>query len=594
MSAPTGFFAPPKSLDINMHYFVIEDINIPASIIVDISNCKANEYIIRGVMNSFPIFSTNVYNPGSGIYQNYYDAYNVIPGDWVASDGTGFTWKIVSLYTVNDAIDLSGNPFPAYNTSEGTFYAKIEDIDYYNAGIDTSLQFNGSPAKDTRQFLFTVDEDGFPIFSPLGTFDLDKNFSGNLISRFRALNTYNKYVSIKQTDASGTFLLGDPIYINSSGIFAKSSGIGDVSGVLQTFGIVTSVGIPTKDYFTFNPIGEYREIPSLTGPPGTLYYISPTGANAYTTTRPDNYPFPMYQTLDTSGGVLLLKGNSSNGVTGPTGYDGARYASPTQYEVTPTVTLGGTQGLPINPGLGYIPGNSIVVVSVDDIDIGFQGRVFSYDISTGDIVIDEVSSIRGTFIYGIYNVNLDGIDGPTGPTGETGGIGSTGPTGKSGSIYNTRTNSPTLPTPIAGGSQTFNVETGLAYIPGNVVVVVDSTNRVNQFQGYVSVYNIATGNLVVSNISGITGTFALRIYNINLFGIQGPTGDTGPTGDIGHTGETGPTGDASTVTGPTGETGATGPTGPTGSVIYSSFIFDGGGASNTYTLGPAFDCGNAI
>jgi len=120
MSAPTGFLAPPKSLDINMHYFLNGDVDIPPSIIVDISNCKGNEYIVRGVMNSFPIFSTNVYNPGSGVYQNYYDAYNVIPGDWIASDGTGFTWKVVSLYTVTDAVDLSGNPFPDNNVRYGS------------------------------------------------------------------------------------------------------------------------------------------------------------------------------------------------------------------------------------------------------------------------------------------------------------------------------------------------------------------------------------------------------------------------------------------------------------------------------------------
>ena len=63
-------------------------------------------------------------------------------------------------------------------------------------------------------------------------------------------------------------------------------------------------------------------------------------------------------------------------------------------------------------------------------------------------------------------------------------------------------------------------------------------------------------------------------------GLHGPTGTTGPTG---YNGTTGPTGDASSVTGPTG------PTGPV-----TSFIFDGGGASNVYTFGPAFDCGSAI
>ena len=125
------------------------------------------------------------------------------------------------------------------------------------------------------------------------------------------------------------------------------------------------------------------------------------------------------------------------------------------------------------------------------------------------------------------------------------------------------------------------METGLAYIPGNAVVVVDSTDRNNRFEGYVSTYNPATGELLVGDILNITGTFPTNIYNINLFGIDGPTGETGATG---------PTGDA----GLPGTATNTGATGPTGQVIYSSIIFDGGGASNTYTNGPAFDCGSAI
>jgi len=563
-----------------MRYFMQEDTQIPPSLLVAVTNCKSNEYIIRGVINSFPIFSANVYNPGSGLYQDYYDAYNVIPGDWIANDGTGFTWKVTKLYIVNDAVDANGNPFPDYNTGQGTFYAKIQDVDYYNAGIDSSLQFNGAPGNiESRQFLFTVDEDGFPIFSPLSTFDLDKNFSGNIISRFRVLNTYNQYVSINQTDASGTFIVGDPIYINNSGVFAKSYGIGDVTAVLETIGIVTSVGVPTKDYFTFNPFGEYRKILSLTGAAGTKYYINPTGSTQFTTNPPGNHPFSVYQAIDGSGGMILLKnGGGGAGPTGPTGYDGPRYASPTLEELTPTVTEGGTQDLPINPGLAYIPGNTIVVVSASDINVGFRGRVFSYDPVTGDIIIDNVTNIGNTFIYDTYNVNLDGINGSTGPTGPTG---YTGPTGKSGSIYNTSTIFPTNPYPIAGGSQVFNVETGLAYIPGNAVVVVDSTDRNNRFEGYVSTYNPATGELLVGDILNITGTFPTNIYNINLFGIDGPTGETGATG---------PTGDA----GLPGTATNTGATGPTGQVIYSSIIFDGGGASNTYTNGPAFDCGSAI
>jgi hypothetical protein len=45
---------------------------------------------------------------------------------------------------------------------------------------------------------------------------------------------------------------------------------------------------------------------------------------------------------------------------------------------------------------------------------------------------------------------------------------------------------------------------------------------------------------------------------------------------------------AGAIPGPTGPTGSTGDTGP---VI--PYIFDGGDASSSYFLGPAFDCGRA-
>jgi hypothetical protein len=68
-------------------------------------------------------------------------------------------------------------------------------------------------------------------------------------------------------------------------------------------------------------------------------------------------------------------------------------------------------------------------------------------------------------------------------------------------------------------------------------------------------------------------------------GYTGATGFTGATGVIGATGATGDTGFTG-VMGATGHTGAPGPTGPV-----TAFVFDGGGPSNIYTNGPAFDCG---
>ncbi len=44
--------------------------------------------------------SAYIFNPGTGQPEQYYDAYNVVPGDWVASDSTGYTWRIDEIYNV--------------------------------------------------------------------------------------------------------------------------------------------------------------------------------------------------------------------------------------------------------------------------------------------------------------------------------------------------------------------------------------------------------------------------------------------------------------------------------------------------------------
>ena len=260
-----AYLAPPKSLDFNMHYFVpgSGDTQLPASLTSILAGLSSNEFLVRGNLNSVYYFSAYAYNPGTGRLEQYYDAYNVAAGDWLANDSTGYTWKIEQIYDVTSA------PNPGDVTGGGVFYARIRDIDNFNAGLDQGGIFNGAPLYiDSRTILFTVDQDGFPIFTPSDTFNIAANFSGNVIGRFRALNTYNQYVNIYQTDASGALVVGDPIYYNSTTRkYAKTYGLGDVSGVTFTLGIVTSVGVPTKDYFMFDPFGEYRTRTSFTGSP---------------------------------------------------------------------------------------------------------------------------------------------------------------------------------------------------------------------------------------------------------------------------------------------------------------------------------------
>lgn len=175
-----------------------------------------------------------------------------------------------------------------------------------------------------------------------------------------------------------------------------------------------------------------------------------------------------------------------------------------------------------------------------------------------------------------------GRTGPTGPTGRTGPTGLTGPTGATGAtgpqgyLYKTATTATVTPTPVAGGTQTLTVGTGLSFVTKDHVVVVDSGNYQNSFEGVITGYNSGSGQLNIGSITNIHGTFSSAVYNVNIDAINGPTGSTGATGatgpaaNTGATGETGPTGPTGNTgptaeaTGETGTTGLTGPTGPTG------------------------------
>jgi len=490
-----SYLPPPKSLDINMRWFQVGDTSLPPSLNTVLSGLGSNEYLIRGNLNAIEYISAFVFNPGTNRLEQYYNAYNVVAGDWLANDATGFTWKISQIYTVTDS-PLTGN-----NTGSGTFYAKIVDIDKYNAGMDVTGNFNGAPTiLDSRNILFTVDEDGFPIFTPADTFSLSANFSGNVIGRFRALNTYNQYVSIYQVDASGAFVAGDPVYYDTvTGKYAPAYGLNDISGVSFTLGIVTSVGTPSKDYFTFNPFGEYRTHTSLTGPAGTIYYINPygtTSADAYTTVPPPLNPFPMYQLIDTSGNAVLLKGqgfgaSSGGGQTGPTGPSGG----------------------PTGP--------------------------------------------TGAMSYYIFDGGQPGTDYSIGPAFDCGGVGITGVTGPSGAYngtniilqlrHGTGTDWTDVDPVLALGEMGYETDTGLFKIGDGV------SDWITLAYGGLHGPTGPTGPTGTTGMQGIPGTATNT-------GATGPTGDIGTTGPTGDTGTTGPTGDIGT-TGPTGDTGTTGPAG---------------------------------
>jgi hypothetical protein len=110
------------------------------------------------------------------------------------------------------------------------------------------------------------------------------------------------------------------------------------------------------------------------------------------------------------------------GDTGPTGYTGPSgniFKSTTVSNWTSNpVTLGGAETLTFAPGLSYINGNSVVVVSTTDPSHYFQGTVLAYDSVTGTMEI-YITKVVGdaNFPSDIYEINLNPLDGPGVPVG---------------------------------------------------------------------------------------------------------------------------------------------------------------------------------
>jgi len=114
------------------------------------------------------------------------------------------------------------------------------------------------------------------------------------------------------------------------------------------------------------------------------------------------------------------------GYTGPRGYTGPsgnifQSTTPSNWTSSP-VTLGGIQTITFAPGLSYINGNSVVVVSTMDPSHYFQGTVMAYDALTGAMEI-YITKVVGdaNFPSDIYEINLNPLDGPGVPVGGNAG-----------------------------------------------------------------------------------------------------------------------------------------------------------------------------
>ena len=259
------------------------------------------------------LITEQYYNVGNSAY----NLTNIVPGMWIAGTYGGFAWKIVSF----DGLTLT--------------ICDEENYNYFNdpAGIAGG----GGIIPNTNHIIFKIGCDGLPVFSPLYNNITDSSLIllfPDIISRFANHNYNRQYISVYQ--ASPTFVVGDPIWINSSGVYEKANN----SNSSKVLGVVTSVDIPEVGCFTYKVFGTYYndiqgsfqglDLSSYTA--GTYLYINTSGGSPYTTTPPNDYVVPIWIYLGIDAITSKQKGILYNNSTGTaSGGGGGGTAPPATY-----------------------------------------------------------------------------------------------------------------------------------------------------------------------------------------------------------------------------------------------------------------------
>lgn len=226
----------------------------------------------------------------------YYNALDINIGDWISVGQDGLAVRIMSIVSrTTDNITLIAEDVNRFNL--------------FSEPLDLSTGGSGSPGEC---MIFSISDDGIPVVGPLDDNFLSNTIQSNLISRFRFRNLFSEYITIYQP--SHTFIVGDMISPdeNNSGSFKLSSQNRIFDDVV---GVITSVGTPSDDYFTFKPFGTYSVniSPELIGDYGQFYFLDKNNPGKVTTTIPNIDAKPIYMRMDnsTTGLILNKTGNIS-------------------------------------------------------------------------------------------------------------------------------------------------------------------------------------------------------------------------------------------------------------------------------------------
>ena len=197
---------------------------------------------------------------------------------------------------------------------------------------------------------------------------------------------------------------------------------------------------------------------------------------------------------------------------------------------------------------------------------GYEGWLNLTDLinegAAGTAGTSGTSGARGEQgIQGVQGVQgIQGSQGPQGIGGSSGTAGTSGANGVAGDRY--QTTSSTSFTLGTGG--TITIGTGLAYTVAQDILIAYDIN--NHQVSMVTSYNPATGALVFSTPSEITGSGTYNLWSVNLNGAAGGDGTSGTSGLSGSSGSNGAQGiqGIQGIQGVQGEQGAQGLTGTSG------------------------------
>jgi hypothetical protein len=262
-------------------------------------------------LNIFPQQHSNPNTPTPYIY----NANDIEVGMWIGFIN-GFTYKIISIDPGSDGeqIDLV-----------------IEDTDLLNLVTSPDQTGNNAPGDNQSLLIFSLDDEGSPIISPIQSQSSQlpgySYWISDLESRFKFRNYYQKYFYIDPGSNPNGLTGGDPVYLNPNGTFSK------VDSSLQTdidkiFGFVSGGNLPNPGHLTVTPSGNFLtnlvDLPGVTG--DVLYLDTNSGVNNLVNVKPVSGPVvPVYIKLSQNSAIKINSssgGGSGSGATGPTGSAG--------------------------------------------------------------------------------------------------------------------------------------------------------------------------------------------------------------------------------------------------------------------------------